>query len=575
MGSRGAVALSLGLVIVAGPWQPARSDEGIVVTEASTLHATDYGLVADGVTDDGAAIAAMLAAASQATGPIVLRFPEDATIRVLTAHERYVFRLDGVESWTIDGGGSTFLLDPHIRFARVQRCRSVAIRDLDIDFDPLPFADGTITAVDEAARHLEVRLDDPTAPAPSGGPTGEDGEQAFFAMVWHESEHGTTSTHCWTELMEPAGEPGRVLLHAAESFNGYPDIELGRTRISLPVPGIAHRYGPGPCLELQDNNGLKLSDVEIWSAPWFACNVSRNMGDVTFTRVHIRPKPGSKRLMSTWRDGFHVKGNRGRLLWEDCILEGMNDDAFNISTHSSTVDEVSGSTVRVHQRFPLLPIPWEPGGTFRAVDHASGRLLGEATVVAAEAGPKPPPIQGKPAAPAYTLTLDEPIDDLEPGAMAWDPTWCNPDTTLRRCTIRMSCRLQSPVTVEACDVTALLWFYAEPIEGGYPHQVSVRDCVFRPGRGNPVHAVIFSGGTYPDAEMPDPGAPPRALRDVWVEGSSFYGGLRIEGVQDLHLIGNRFLDPDASVVLRGCVDAVVEDNTGPDGVPVELGVTRE
>lgn len=537
------------------------------MTEASTLHATDFGLVADGVTDDGEAIAAMLAAASMATGPIVLRFPEDATIRVTTAPERYVLRLDGVENWTIDGDGSTFLLDPYLRFARVRECRDVSIRNLRIDFDPLPFVDGVVRGIDADARWIEVELADPPEELPLGEPTGEDGEQAFFAMVWHESEHGTTSTHCWTELMEPAGEPGRVLLHAAESFNGYPDIELGRTRISIPVPGIAHRYGPGPCLELQDNEDLSLEDVEVWSAPWFAFNVSRNAGDVIFRRVHIRPKPGSGRLTSTWRDGFHVKGNRGRLLWEDCILEGMNDDAFNISTHSSTVDEVDGVTVRVHQRFPLLPIPWEVGGTFRAVDHASGRLLGEATVVAAEAGPKPPPIQGKPAAPAYTLTLDEPIDDLEPGAMVWDPSWCNPDTTLRRCTIRMSCRLQSPVTVEECDVTALLWFYAEPIEGGYPQQVSVRDCVFRQGRGNPVHAVIFSGGPYPDAEMPDPGAPPRGLRDVLLRGNEFHGGLRIDGVQGLRLIGNRFLDPEASIVLDGCADTEAEANTGPDGEP--------
>ena len=49
--------------------------------------------------------------------------------------------------------------------------------------------------------------------------------------------------------------------------------------------------------------------------------------------------------------------------------------------------------------------------------------------------PAPSAIEGRPAAPAYLLTLDRSIPELGVGAMVWDPAWCNPDTTLRRCTI--------------------------------------------------------------------------------------------------------------------------------------------
>jgi hypothetical protein len=66
------------------------------------------------------------------------------------------------------------------------------------------------------------------------------------------------------------------------------------------------------------------------------------------------------------------------------------------------------------------------------------------------------------------LTLDHEV----PGVAKGDPVSAveaaNPDTTLRRCTIRNSCRFQSRVTLEDCDVTAFLWFYGEHIEGPLP-----------------------------------------------------------------------------------------------------------
>lgn len=529
----------------------------------SVLSATDFGLAAKGTTDDGPAIARLLRAAERAPGPVVLHFPEGATVHVRSAPDRYLFRLDGQRDWTVDGNGCTFLLDPYIRFARIRQCQRVSLRGLRVDFSPLPFADGRIVMVSPEEGWVEAELANPHATPPLGRATGEDGEQAFFGMLWHEGPYGPTSTHYWTERIEDTDTPGRVRAYAGADFTAWSTLVPGGTRISLPVPGIAHRYGPGACLELDGNDGLVLEDVELWSAPWFGFNVSRNTGPVTFRRVHIRPKPGTDRLMSTWRDGFHVKGNHGPLLWEDCVLEGMNDDAFNIATHSSRVTQlISNTVIEIEQRFPLLPIPWTAGATVRAVDEGSGQLLGDARVLSAIPGPEPPPIDGRPTAPRYTLTLDRVISGLPLGAMVWDPEWCNPHTTLRRCVIRASCRMQSPVTIRECDVTALLWFYAEGIEGGYPHRVRISDSILRRGRGNPIFAVVFSGGD---------GWPPRAIHDVELEGNTIAGGVHIEGVQNLRLRRNRFAEEGAPLVIEDCHGLVANGNVGPNGRAYNVG----
>ncbi len=551
----------LHLVILMLTCPCARGDDGPTV-----LSAASFGAVGDGATDDGPAVARMLTRAREIAGPVRLQFAPAKVYSIRTSPLRYVLPFAGVSDLTLDGSGSTFLLDPYLRFMDLTSSRNVTVRHLNVDFSPLPFADGTVAEVDAAARCLLVRINEGMS-VPAGGPTREDGEQAFFSMLWYDGPYGPVSRHYWTERIEETGEPGLVRVYATQEFAAFSDVEPERWQISLPVPGVAHRFGPGPCFRIDGNDTVTFEDVELWSAPWFGFEVTRNRGKVTFRRVNIRPKPETARLMSLWRDGFHVKGNSGSLLWEDCILRGMNDDAFNISTHSSSVQRVMApNEVEVRQKFPLLPIPWRVGSTLIAADEATRRLLGSALVTEAVPGPEPAPIQGTPAAPAWRIRLDAPILGLQPGTMVWDPDQCNPHTTLRRCRIEMSCRLQSPVTLENCDVTALLWFYSEHVEGAFPSGVRVRDCSLRRGRGNPTLALVFSGGPSSDAAVPDAGSPPRAIHDVLIEGSTIRGSVQIEGVQGLRVLENRFLEPAAEVRLSGNHAWEIRGNTDAGGL---------
>ena len=515
--------------------------------QQSVLRAVDFDLRADGEADDGPAIQRLLEAATTAKAPVRLEFPAKRTIRVTSAPERYVFRSHEAADVTVDGGGSTFLLGPQVRFLRLTHSRRMVVCNLNIDFDPLPFADGTLTAVNAQEHCLDVRLAPWVRQPPEGGPTKEDGEQAFFGMLWQSGTYGLISRHYWTARMEPGPEPNTVRAFAADNFTEFGDLEPGKWRLSLPVPGIAHRYGPGACLEIEDNDTVTLVDVELWSAPWFGFSVMRNRGEVTFRRVNIRPKPGSGRLTSTWRDGFHVKGNSGKLLWEDCLLSGMNDDALNLSTHCSRVQKLLSPTeVEVLQTFPLTPMPWSVGNTFAAADFDSRTLLGSAHIVGVQGWPTERRIDGKPAASPVTVEIDRPIEGLHPGSMIWQPETANPDTTLRRCRIEMSCRLQSPVTLEACNVTALLWFYGEQVEGPFPSNVVVRDCTLRRGRGNPRLAVSFAGRS-PDATGPS------AIHSVRLERNRIWGDFSLAGVDDVRLVDNQFREAGAAVRVEGCV----------------------
>ncbi|RMF88549.1 MAG: hypothetical protein D6741_19085 [Planctomycetota bacterium] len=525
------------------------------------LSAIDFGAACDGKTDDGPALARLVEAVSQRRGRVTVVFPESATIRVETAPDRYVFRFDGVSDLTIDGRGTTFVLGPNVRFLRLARSKNVVLENLNVDFDPLPAVEGTIVDVAPAAHAVDVRLDPAfrNGPSLSEGPTHQDGEQTFFGMLWYPGKYGPVSRHYWIENMIPdAHAPGRVRAIADASFDRFDDIVPGEWRISLPVPGIAHRFGPGACFEIWDDENVTLERVELWSAPWFGFRVFRNSGKVTFKRVNIRPKPGTRRITSTWRDGFHVKGNAAELLWEDCIVAGTNDDAFNLSYHSSRVVRIDRpDRIVVRQIYPLNFMPWHVGDEVVFADPETNVRTASAVLRAVEPSLVPSPWDRTRAQPT-TLVFDRPVD-VSPGHIAWQPSHANPHTTLRRCRIENSCRIQTSTTLEECDVTAFLWFYREGIEGPGPAFVRLRDCTLRRGRGNPQLAVSILGRT-PHADGPS------IVERVELVGNRIYGRFLARGVDTLVMRNNAFIEADTPPLIED-VSCLVNETTPEDAAP--------
>jgi precorrin-2 dehydrogenase/sirohydrochlorin ferrochelatase len=523
----------------------------------SVVRAADHGAAGDGRADDGAAFSNAVVALAAAPRPAVLRLEGRRTYRI-AAGAGYAIDVAGLKDVTVEGAGATLLLGPERRAVALRGCTNVTVRGLRIDYDPLPFAEAEVVAKDPAARTLDVRIAEGFAMPPAGGPTREGGEQAYFGMLWNPGPHTLRSTHCWIDdltAVAAANDPRRMRVSVGENFRSFDRVTNGTTRMTVPVRGVAHRHGPGAVLHLDGNLGATVEDVEIGSAPWFACTIQRNEGSVSFRRVHVRPKPGTTRITSSWRDGIHAKGNRAALLFEDCILDGMNDDSFNLATFVSRVESVDGLRLRVRQNFPLVYIAWRVGDTLRGYSAATGALLGDARVTAVEETPAAKPDH----APAVTLTLDRPPVGVARGDQVWAVEATNPGSILRRCTIRNSCRLQTPVTLEACDVAAFLWFYGEHIEGPLPSGSAVRNCRLRAGRGNSEIALSVDGRLNGLSKPTAPPGPP-PLTGLRVVDNEIDGRVEIRRAQDVRIANNRFAPERARISIRDSLDVTAEGN---------------
>jgi hypothetical protein len=528
-------------------------------SSAQTFYAKDFGAKGDGITDDGPAIRKAMEAVSLAHGERTLAFEPSRTYYIKNFKGTYLFDLTSLADITIDGGGSVFLLDGKVRFISMMSSKNMTVKDLSVDYKPLPFADGLVIAKNQDDGYIDVKISDEFDMPPLEGPTHHPDEQAYFGMLWNKGPYSFLGTHYWiADVKEsfPGSNAQRMIrVKAASTFTDWDIIKPNVTRISVPVSGIAH-IGPNEVVRIVESENVYLDHVNIWSAPWFAVGVTRNRGELKFKDVNICPKPRTGRFTSSWRDGFHVSANYAKLLWEDCRVEGTNDDAFNICSLASSLVKVSSDReITIKQNFPLSIVPYHAGDLIRIYDVPHGKFLDSARVVTSRGFEQ----TGEPYAPEITLMLDRPVQGMHTGDQVWNESSANPHTTLRHCRILNSCRFQSSVIIDGCDIKALSWFYGDNTEGPIPSNILIKNSNLFLGRGNPTSVVVFSSNMTSNGVPAPPKEP--VIANIILQNNTIDGGLKIGYADKVCLLNNQFLLPRSAISLEDTRHVFLRDNS--------------
>ena len=150
-----------------------------LVAKPVTWSVKDFGAQGDGYTDDANAIRQAIAKAKKYDGRVTLIMPkgryvigsvETSTIPItnrlspdqqLDAQKTGHILLVNLDGFTLQGEPGTMLIlkDPSHEGVLMLGCRNTTVRNLAIDYDPLPFTQGTITAVDQAANSFTWKID--------------------------------------------------------------------------------------------------------------------------------------------------------------------------------------------------------------------------------------------------------------------------------------------------------------------------------------------------------------------------------------------------------------------------------
>lgn len=290
-----------------------------------------------------------------------------------------------ITNMTIEAKGAVFYIE-QINFGlELYQCKNMTLRGLSLDYDPLPYSQGHIVAIDEASETIDFKVDEGFLPPTilfkdpvtreTRGPLNVmffDGATKLVRTIYYSS----------AKKAEELGE-GRFRLSVRKirlpDENTVVDYRESGLRPGDTMTLLCRNANPA--FQLLDCEGVTLEDIFVYASPGAGFlesqNSPRESGGNIYRHCRIIPRPQTSRVMATDADGFHsVNMARGPTI-EQCETFGIGDDSVNIRGTLGLVTSVSGSrlvyTCRMRSEANVLA----PGALLSFIDPDSGAILGE------------------------------------------------------------------------------------------------------------------------------------------------------------------------------------------------------
>ena len=342
------------------------------------------------------------------------------------SHRAFI-ALDNLKNMEIDASGSTFWFEDECWGLHMTNCANVTIKNLNMDWDPLPYTQGLIVGMNEKEKTLDVKIDqayEKVSKRFASLPPIESDKEATIRGFIFDSERG---------FLKPCQEGFRVV-----PFFQTPKVE-GAYRIKAlifygkPLASLNAKVGDKIALLMRNSGGIlmegcggmKLEDVTQFSCPGLqfvegACN-ERN----SYIRCKVLPRPGTDRLMGGNADGFHSQNCENGPLIDSCEITSIGDDAVNIhGFYRKVVRQSTPTEIAVESLAWRGKLKDNCTVSFYESSAKGFGLLGEAKIIACrnENG-------------LHLLTLDKELK-VEAGALCSIEDYTGPGAIIRNCRFR-------------------------------------------------------------------------------------------------------------------------------------------
>ena len=300
------------------------------------------------------------------------------------SNSNHLIELKNLKNVIIDGNGAEITIhDPLKGFLSIFKSNNIIVKNLFIDYDPLPFTQGKITAVNLEDKTFELKIDE--------------GFPYLNHSMFQESKE------VWGMLKDPK-IPGKLKDGAPNLFASkqFEEIEKGLFKVKLNAINLLKAMEVGDSyVHLARFNGKSIFStsfsknitylgVTSYSSP-AGTYQAHNMEEWNVINCHIRLKPG--RLHSANADSFHVNGGKFGPWIENGYFEGYSDDAVNLKYAKRSILKQLSSTEIV------IKYTLEVNEVIKIFNPRDGELIGTYKVLEA----KPDEL------PNVKITLDKPI----------------------------------------------------------------------------------------------------------------------------------------------------------------------
>lgn len=308
------------------------------------LHVETYGAIAGDNKPDTRAIQQAIDDAIAGGVPTVINF-DPGIYRLDVPEGRTALKIDQAANLIFDGKGCEFrILDPTRQFMTIRRSEKVIVRNLSIDFEVLPHTQGWVTAVDQDAGTLTVRLD----------PDYPDLDQPHFRQATYKwgflkDKNNPVSFKEGTEYRIYIADWSRL---GADRYrlNAHSKSQLKSVEVGDPYVQISRV--DGALLSASRSRDITFADLRVYASS-NAVLATDYCIRPNFIRIKAAPRDG--RWLTSGADGCFNFGGREGPWVEGCHFEALGDDNLIIKGHPAycinVVDPFTFDLVHAKVRF--------------------------------------------------------------------------------------------------------------------------------------------------------------------------------------------------------------------------------
>ena len=340
----------------------------------------DFGAVGDGVTDDAPAIHAAMQKVQESGSGSRLLFENKKYFLAHNEKQMYHFNIKDAQDISIEGNGARIITHPFNSILQIDKSKNIRFSGFKFDCSPLAFTQGTVTKTDSIDGKIEIKLhtgyDNPVQIYKETQTTPQWGFGLCMDAVERKRKYSSIMHH-FIQNIEDIGN-NTLSVEFTESSKKY---------IGDIVPGdrfvISIKYNnSSPSIRVVNSANIFLSDYTFYTSKYGMTHLFlNNTGRVYVNGVNITFKPGTDRLITTPKDGFHCKHNAIGPVIENGIYEGLLDDAINISVCPYWVKENLGNNKYLIAELDGMP---KQGDTLVAYTPSSGEIIENIKVLKVE-----------------------------------------------------------------------------------------------------------------------------------------------------------------------------------------------